>query len=173
MSEVTVKNIPVEDEEEHKHIVIRLVIASIMWVIATFSLKGNMQALIYVCGYMIAGYDVILEAIENLTHGEFMDEEFLMVLASATAFFINEASEAVMIMVLYQLGEYLADLAAQTKADVPKSVDEMVGQFNNAGIGELIPDDLFHKLMRHVVVELFEVEQENISIVPMLAVVFV
>ena len=60
---------------------------------------------------MIIGYDIVMEAGEGLVHFDWTNEEFLMAVASITAFFIGEAQEAVMVMWLYQLGELLTDMA--------------------------------------------------------------
>lgn len=66
---------------------------------------------IYIVPYLVAGYDVVMEALENILHFELFDEAFLMMLASIGAFVIGEYEEAVAVMVFYQIGEFLSDLA--------------------------------------------------------------
>ena len=61
--------------------------------------------------YLIAGYDVLLTSWRNIRRGEVFDENFLMSVASIGAMAVGEAAEGVMVMLLYQVGEYLQDKA--------------------------------------------------------------
>ena len=61
--------------------------------------------------YIIAGKNVILNAISNIMHGEFMDEAFLMTISSIGAIILGKVEEATAIMVLYQVGEKFEDFA--------------------------------------------------------------
>lgn len=66
---------------------------------------------LYLIPYLIAGYDVLLEAAEGIFHGEVFGEEFLMSLATIGAFVIGESPEAVFVMVLFQIGELFESVA--------------------------------------------------------------
>ena len=59
---------------------------------------------IYLAAYLIVGYDVILTAGRNIKNGTVFDENFLMTVATAGAFLIKEHPEAVLVMLLYQIG---------------------------------------------------------------------
>ena len=63
--------------------------------------------------YLVAGYDVIFKAVKNLFRGQVFDENFLMSLSTAGAFAIGEYPEAAAVMLLYQLGELLQEMAVQ------------------------------------------------------------
>ena len=63
--------------------------------------------------YLIAGYDVLLTAVRNIRKGRMFDENFLMAVASLGAMAVGEAAEGVMVMLLYQLGEYLQHRAVE------------------------------------------------------------
>ena len=74
----------------------------------------------YLVPYLIAGYDVIGEAIEALTHGKGLDEHFLMTVATIGALVIgfvpgadNEFAEAVFVMLFFQVGELFEDYAEE------------------------------------------------------------
>ena len=60
---------------------------------------------LYIIGYAVVGYDVIIKACKNIARGRVFDENFLMIIASAGAFCISEFPEAVAVLTLYQLGE--------------------------------------------------------------------
>ncbi len=72
-------------------------------------LFGNItvELVFWVVLYLIFGWKVIKEAATNIRYGEIFDENFLMTIASAASICIGEYSEAVMVMVLYRIGEYL------------------------------------------------------------------
>ena len=67
--------------------------------------------------YLIAGYDVLLTALRNILKGRVFDENFLMAVASIGAMAVGESAEGVMVMLLYQLGEYLQHRAVDKSRD--------------------------------------------------------
>lgn len=93
-----------EHHHEHKsNPLIRIGLA-----IVVFSLAWTMHStILFLTAYLIAGYDVLLTALKNIIKGQVFDENFLMGLATLGAIGIKEYPEAVMVMILYQIGEYL------------------------------------------------------------------
>jgi Cd2+/Zn2+-exporting ATPase len=67
---------------------------------------------LYMIGYLILGYEIILKAVKNILKGDFFDENFLMSIASIGAIFLGEYPEAVGVMLFYRVGELLQDRAA-------------------------------------------------------------
>ena len=59
----------------------------------------------YIAAYLIIGYDVIFNAVRNISSGQIFDENFLMLIATIGAFGIKEYPEAVAVMLFYQIGE--------------------------------------------------------------------
>ena len=59
----------------------------------------------FIVVYLLLGYDVLYRAIRGLVRGRVLDENFLMAVASAGAFGIQEYPEAIAVMFLYQLGK--------------------------------------------------------------------
>lgn len=80
---------------------------------------------IYVAVYIAIGYDVISKAIKKVIRGKPMDENFLMVIASVGAFFISECSEAVAVMLFYQIGEWFQSYAVGKSRNSIKSLMEI------------------------------------------------
>ncbi len=67
---------------------------------------------LYLSAYLLVGFKVIKKATLSIFHNtNFLNEQFLMVLATVGAFAINELSEGVAVMLFYSLGEYLQELA--------------------------------------------------------------
>ena len=97
-----------DDEYEAKEKIIRLIISIILLAIS-FILKGNI--ILIILSYIVIGYDIMKEAIGNLMNGFLIDETFLMTTATLGAIAIGEYYEAVIVMILYQIGEFLQDKA--------------------------------------------------------------
>lgn len=74
--------------------------------------------LVYLVPYIIVGYDVIIEAVEALSHGKGLDEHFLMTIATIGAMAIGfmpdtepQFAEAVFVMLFFQVGELFEEHA--------------------------------------------------------------
>ena len=102
---------------DNQNILIRILVSLI------FFAFGFLFKPLFFIAYLISGYDVILSAIKNLLKRELFDEKFLMSTATIGAFFIKEYPEAVMVMVLYQLGEFLQEKAVNKSEN---SIKELI-----------------------------------------------
>lgn len=69
------------------------------------------QLPLFLLCYLILAYDVILNAVRGLIHGQFFGEALLMTISSIGAFVLGEYPEGAAVMLFYQLGEFLTDLA--------------------------------------------------------------
>ena len=101
---------------------------------------------IYLVSYIIVGYDVVFSAIKNIFKGKFLDEKFLMSLASIAAFCINEMPEAVAVMLLYQIGELFQNHAVQKSRSAIGNIinlkSESANKIVNGEVSVVTPDDL-------------------------------
>ena len=96
--------------------IIRALIAFIIFIVdiilaKTLNLEWYIELPICIIAYLISGYDILYKAIRNIKNGEIFDENFLMILATIGAFATLQFEEAVMVMVLYQVGEAFQDYA--------------------------------------------------------------
>ncbi len=99
--------------KETKVLISRIIISLLLFISAFMVLQNLIKIILFIISYIIIGFDIIKEAIENIFHGEFFDENFLMTVATFGAFAIGEYPEAVMVMWLYQIGECFQDHAAE------------------------------------------------------------
>ena len=74
---------------------------------------GTGRFLIFLAAYLIAGGEILWKAVKNILRGEIFDENFLMGIATLGAMAIGEYPEAVMVMILYRIGEYFQGLAVK------------------------------------------------------------
>lgn len=110
-------------EKETKFDLYKIILSAIFLVIAVIIEKncnlplwGNL--LVYLVPYLIAGYEVLKEAVESIIHGEFFNEDFLMCIATLGALAIGflpdakpEFAEAVFVMLFFQVGELFEEIA--------------------------------------------------------------
>ena len=92
--------------KKQKKMLVRVIAALILLVALHFiPLTGLWQLAAYLVPYLVAGWDVLWKAIRNIAHGQVFDENFLMALATVGALILGDYSEAVGVMVFYQVGE--------------------------------------------------------------------
>ncbi len=104
-----------EHEEEHSLLrFVTLVISGMLFLAALLFFRGGIPLWIFAASYLLCAWSVLLEAVKNIFHGEIFDENFLMTVASVGAFCIGEYPEAVAVMLLYQIGEFLQDKAVDS-----------------------------------------------------------
>ena len=70
-----------------------------------------LEPLVFLVPFLLAGYDIVLKAIKNICHGQIFDENFLMLVAGIGAYGIQEYSEAVAVIIFYQVGELFQSYA--------------------------------------------------------------
>lgn len=112
------------EEKNEKQRLLKITIGFCILLCGLFcNLQGLSKFLVFFVAYIIVGCDIILTAIKNIIKGEVFDENFLMSLATIGAFSIKEYPEAVMVMVLYQIGEYFQDKAVEKSK---KSISDLM-----------------------------------------------
>lgn len=88
------------------------------------SLEGSWALfVIYLIPYLVIGYDIIFKAARNIKNGQIFDENFLMMIATFGAFGVKEYSEAVAVMLFYQVGELFQSYAVGKSR---QSISEMM-----------------------------------------------
>ncbi len=105
------------EEEVSRLDIIRMIVSAVLLIVSICFLKGTVQLIVCLIAYLLVGFGVLREAAENMLHGEFFDENFLMAVASIGAFCIGEYPEAVAVMLLYNIGEMLQDKAVDSSRE--------------------------------------------------------
>lgn len=122
-------------EHEHKNqkiLLIRIVIAVIILIAGmVLQPQGWLRFFVFLAAYLLAGADVLFRAAKNIFNGDVFDENFLMGLATLGAIAIKEYPEAVMVMVLYQIGEYFQHSAVEKSRKSIKSLMDIRPDYAN------------------------------------------
>ena len=112
-------------EKNQKITIIRIIISALIFVASLF-MNSTLSLILLIAAYLIAGYDILIKAVRTLFRGLFLDENFLMTIASIGAFLIGEYSEAVFVILFYKVGELFEDYAAGKSRKSVKALTEIM-----------------------------------------------
>lgn len=132
-------------ENEQKKDLSLILISALLFAAALLLRKQNgFQILYFLPAYLVSGFSIIKEAFEKITHGELLDEDFLMTAASIGALILGEYPEAVAVMILYRVGELFEDAAVersrQNIAAVSGLRPEFARIYENGAYNEVSPE---------------------------------
>ena len=116
---------------KQKRMLYRIIISSILFSVLFFAehmgtlnkFPQSLQFCFYMITYLVIGYDIVWGAFKNIIRGKVFDEQFLMMIATFGAFGIAEYSEAVVVMLFYQIGEFFQSYAVGKSR---KSITDMM-----------------------------------------------
>jgi Cd2+/Zn2+-exporting ATPase len=128
------KNSKAEREKRFnkKDEIVRLLYSLTIFIIAIlvkepFSLKLSL----FIFSYLISGWRVLYRSFTNIKKGLIFDENFLMSIATIGAFSIGQFAEAVGVMIFYEIGELLQNLAVDNSRRSIKSLLEIRPDYAN------------------------------------------
>ena len=105
-----------------------------------------MEFVIALVPYAVIGWDIIKKAAVNIAHGQVFDENFLMMIATFGAFGCGEYTEAVAVMLFYQIGELFQSIAVgKSRQSISAMMDiapEYANLEENGELSEVDPDDV-------------------------------
>ena len=150
----------------NKVLIIRLIIALVFWItaiildklvfkdLADFSNANYVLGyeitliILYGISYIVAGYDVIVGAVKHILEKEFLDEYFLMGIATIGAWCLRifgdyEYIEAVAVMIFFQVGEVFQGIAvAKSKDAIMATMDLSVKSATLENGDVIAPEDV-------------------------------
>lgn len=101
---------------------------------------------LYLLPYAVIGWDILWKAIRGIFRGQFLDENFLMSIASVGAFIIGEYPEAVAVMLFYQVGtlfeEYAVGKSRKSIAALMNIRPDFANVERDGAISEVDPDEV-------------------------------
>lgn len=118
-----------EEEELTLTNKILTIIGIILSIIAFIFKDKSIAMYLYILAYIMIGYDIILKAIKHLFSKDMFDENLIMTIATIGAMAIKEYNEAIAVLVLYKLGEFLQDKAVDSSKDkIEKVLDLKINE---------------------------------------------
>ena len=140
-----------EEEEDPKKEIIKIVVGAVLLVAGLLAKHFEFPVYIYyvliAASYVVLGFEVAVNAITNLFHGELFDENFLMFIATVGAAALGDYTEAVSVMLFYDIGEFAQDsIAEKSRDNISALMDiapEIARVINEDGtISEVDPEDV-------------------------------
>lgn len=108
--------------------------------------EGWKLLFLYFIPYFVIGWDILYKAVRNIKNGQIFDENFLMAVATIGAFGVNEYSEAVAVMLFYQVGElfqsYAVNRSRQSITDLMDICPEYANIEEDGQLKQVDPDDV-------------------------------
>lgn len=120
-----------EDDGEGREELYRIMFAAALFAISFFIKEGNVKTGVLTLSYLFAGSDIVLRSFRNILKGDVFDENFLMSLATFGAIMIGEYSEAVAVMLFYQVGEMFQERAVNKSRKSIKSLLDIRPDYAN------------------------------------------
>lgn len=122
------------------------ILLSIFLVVLSFIFKGNIKILLLIISYIIISYEMYIDSIKDTFKGEIFNENFLMIIATLGAFYIGSTLESVLVILLFQIGEYLSDLAVnKSKESITSLMSLKINKISidlNGEIKEISPEKI-------------------------------
>ena len=110
---------------KQKRRLIKIIISAILFTLGlALPLPEYAKLALLGLSYLLVGWEIIVKAAKNIVYGQVFDENFLMTVATLGAVGLGEYSEAVAVMLFYQVGEYFQGYA------VAKSRKSIAGLMN-------------------------------------------
>lgn len=106
-----------------------------LFALATFLQGKDFSPFMYLVSYLIIGGEILAVSFKNILRGEVFDENFLMSIATIAALSVGEYPEAVMVMFLYQIGEYFQERAVNSSRKSIASLMDIRPDYANLKIG--------------------------------------
>ena len=121
--------------EEHKSELRRLVVIAILTLVLSIYHHRYVSSpyiiIVFAIIYIMVAFDVLKEAFEMLRRGQALDENFLVSIATITAFAIGQYTEAVAVMLFYNFGELFEEIATHQSRENIKGLLNLVPEVAN------------------------------------------
>ena len=103
---------------KQKIMLVRIVAAAAMMIGLEFApVEGVVRFLLYLVPYLVIGYDILKKAVRGILNRQVFDENFLIAMATVGAIALalydqsGDYTEAVAVMLFYQIGEWFQSYA--------------------------------------------------------------
>ncbi len=93
---------------------------------------------LFIVSYILLAYKIIIKSFKNIKQGNIFDENLLMMVASVGALIINESIEAILVVLLYTIGEYFQNKALGKSTNAIAGLTKLKVEYSTLVSGEQI-----------------------------------
>lgn len=146
--------------QKQKKNLIRIIITGICFLILQFLPLSPLWKLIaYIAVYLFISYDILYKTVKGIINLKFLDENFLMSVATIGAFALaiyeksNDYNEALAVIFLYQIGEFFQSYAvSKSRKNITELMDLRPDYANVLVDGEIQKTDPFDVAVGSIIV---------------------
>ncbi|MBE6878276.1 MAG: cadmium-translocating P-type ATPase [Ruminococcaceae bacterium] len=110
--------------KQNKRDLCKILAAAVLFVLGSVVNGGEYVRFgLFFAAFLMAGGDVLLNAVQNIRYGQIFDEQFLMTVATIGAFCIGEYPEGAAVMLFFQVGELFQSYAVNKSR---KSISDLM-----------------------------------------------
>lgn len=117
------------ENKKAKYRIFRILLSIIIFMLGLFFNTISFE--LFLLAYIIIGYDILFNSIRKMFKGNFLDENFLMSVATLGAMALGEYSEACAVMILYQIGEAFVKKATDNSKKAVESLAKLRQPYAN------------------------------------------
>jgi len=118
------------------------------------NLPMEYKSVAYIIAYLLSSWKVLFNAMLKAFRGRFLDEHFLMSIASIGAIYLGEYPEAIAVMVLYEIGQFYENKAVNHSRNSIQSLlnlkPDLVHRIVNDKVSEVLISEV--EINEHIVV---------------------
>lgn len=137
-SKVLDLNEVVENKSKLKFHVVRLILGILFSIIGIFVFKGKLGKIFIILGYAILLYRTFTNAVKLLIKSKTINENLLVMISCVGAYFTNNIHEGLMVIILYEIGKILEEVAVNNSRKSISSLMDIKPEYANLKVGKRI-----------------------------------
>lgn len=140
--------------KQNKKDLCRILLAAALFVLGNVVQAGGfVRFAFFFAAFLVAGLDVLVNAVRNITYGQVFDEEFLMTIATIGAFCVGEYPEGAAVMLFFQVGELFQSYAVnKSRKSISDLMDIRPDHANVLVDGETVKKDPYDVKVGDIIV---------------------
>ena len=137
-SKVLDLNEVVENKSKLKFHVVRLILGILFSIIGIFVFEGKLGKIFIILGYAILLYRTFTNAVKLLIKSKTINENLLVTISCVGAYFTNNIHEGLMVIILYEIGKILEEVAINNSRKSISSLMDIKPEYANLKVGKRI-----------------------------------
>lgn len=128
----------VENKSKLKFHVVRLILGILFSIIGIFVFEGKLSKIFIILGYAILLYRTFTNAVKLLIKSKTINENLLVTISCVGAYFTNNIHEGLMVIILYEIGKILEEVAVNNSRKSISSLMDIKPEYANLKVGKRI-----------------------------------
>lgn len=118
--------------------VLRLIIGIVLALLGTYLFRGVISNIFIILGYVVLLFRTASNAVKLIFKSKTIDENLLVTISCVGAYFTNNISEGLMVIVLYEIGKILEEIAVNRSRKSISDLMDIKPEYANLKTNETI-----------------------------------